>query len=175
MVEAAGWLGIESDHPFGLAALPYGSYTAAHHRGTHRVGVAIGDRVLDLTTATDRLLPGRAHLFRNGSLDEFLAAGEAAWSGVRADITRWLSVDQFRPAIEDLLVPAADVELRLPFTVADYVDFYASEHHATNIGRIFRPNSEPLTPNWKHLPIGYHGRAGTVVVSGTDVVRPTGH
>jgi fumarylacetoacetase len=174
MVEAAGWLGIESDHPFGLAALPYGSYTAAHHRGIHRVGVAIGDRVLDLTTATDRLLPGRAHLFRTGSLDEFLAAGEAAWSGVRADITRWLSVDQFRPAIEDLLVPAADVELRLPFTVADYVDFYASEHHATNIGRIFRPNSEPLTPNWKHLPIGYHGRAGTVVVSGTDVRRPCG-
>ncbi len=64
--------------------------------------------------------------------------------------------------------------MHLPFTVADYVDFYASEHHASNVGRIFRPDSEPLTPNWKHLPIGYHGRAGTVVVSGTDVVRPTG-
>ena len=64
--------------------------------------------------------------------------------------------------------------MHLPVEVADYVDFYASEHHATNVGRIFRPDSEPLTPNWKHLPIGYHGRSGTVVVSGTDVVRPSG-
>ena len=64
--------------------------------------------------------------------------------------------------------------MHLPVEVADYVDFYASEHHATNVGRIFRPDSEPLTPNWKHLPIGYHGRSGTIVVSGTDVVRPSG-
>ena len=67
-----------------------------------------------------------------------------------------------------------EVTLHLPFEVADYVDFYASEHHASNVGRIFRPDAEPLTPNWKHLPIGYHGRAGTVVVSGTPVVRPSG-
>ena len=71
--------------------------------------------------------------------------------------------------------PLAEVELRLPFEVADYVDFYASEHHASNLGRLFRPdNPEPLMPNWKHLPVGYHGRAGTVVVSGTDIVRPSG-
>jgi fumarylacetoacetase len=174
MTQAAGWLGIRPDHQFGLAALPYGSYTAAHHAEVNRVGVAIGDYVLDLTTATDRLLPGRAHLFRSGSLDEFLAAGDGAWAQVRAELTRWLSDDQCRPAIEDLLIPAQDADLRLPFTVADYVDFYASEHHASNIGRIFRPDSEPLTPNWKHLPIGYHGRAGTVVVSGTPVRRPCG-
>ena len=69
----------------------------------------------------------------------------------------------------------AEVELRLPFEVADYVDFYASEHHASNLGRLFRlANPEPLMPNWKHLPVGYHGRAGTVVVSGTDIVRPSG-
>jgi fumarylacetoacetase len=66
------------------------------------------------------------------------------------------------------------VELRLPFEVGDYVDFYASEHHATNLGRMFRPGSEPLTPNWKHLPIGYHGRSGTVVASGTPIRRPHG-
>ena len=70
------------------------------------------------------------------------------------------------------LVPVGEVTMHLPVEVADYVDFYASEHHATNVGRIFRPDSEPLTPNWKHLPIGYHGRSGTIVVSGTDVVRP---
>ena len=174
MAEAAEWLGIPADHPFGLAALPYGSYASPRHAGALRVGVAIGDHVLDLTNATDRLMPGRAHLFRAGSLDEFLTAGEGAWSGVRADITRWLSQEHFRPAIEDLLAPADSVEMRLPFTVADYVDFYTSEHHASNIGKIFRPDSEPLTPNWKHLPIGYHGRAGTVVVSGTPVRRPCG-
>jgi fumarylacetoacetase len=174
MTQAAGWLGIRPDHPFGLAALPYGSYTAAHHAEVYRVGVAIGDNVLDLTSAADRLLPGRAHLFRSGNLDQFLAAGDGAWAQVRAEVTRWLSDDECRPAIEDLLIPAAAVDLRLPFTVSDYVDFYASEHHASNIGRIFRPDSEPLTPNWKHLPIAYHGRAGTVVVSGTPVRRPCG-
>jgi len=174
MAHAAAWLGVPPEHPFGIAALPYGSYTAAGHAEEYRVGVALGDSVLDLTTATDRLMPGRAHLFSSGSLDEFLAAGDGAWAQVRADLTRWLSEDAFRPAIEDLLVPAAAVTLRLPFTVADYVDFYASEHHATNIGKIFRPDSQPLTPNWKHLPIGYHGRAGTVVVSGTAIRRPCG-
>ena len=70
--------------------------------------------------------------------------------------------------------PLAEVELHLPFEVGDYVDFYASEHHASNVGRIFRPDQEPLLPNWKHLPVGYHGRAGTVVASGTDIVRPCG-
>jgi fumarylacetoacetase len=174
MAKAAAWLDVAPDHPLSLAALPYGSYTAAHHAEEFRVGVAIGDSVLDLTTATDRLLPGRAHLFTSGSLNEFLDAGDGAWAQVRAELTRWLSDEQFRPAIEDLMVAASAVQLRLPFSVADYVDFYASEHHAINVGRIFRPDGEPLTPNWKHLPIGYHGRAGTVVVSGTDVRRPCG-
>jgi fumarylacetoacetase len=174
MAQAAAWLGIAPDHLFGLGALPYGSYSAAHHAGEYRVGVAIGDSVLDLTTAADRLMPGRAHLFRSGSLDEFFAAGRTAWDQVRAELTEWLSGDRYRPALEDLLVPASSVSLRLPFTVADYVDFYASQYHASNIGRMLRPGSEPLTPNWKHLPIGYHGRAGTVVVSGTDIRRPCG-
>jgi fumarylacetoacetase len=174
MTQAAAWLEVAPDHPLGLAALPYGSYTAADHAEEFRVGVAIGDSVLDLTTAVDRLLPGRAHLFTSGTLDDFLDAGDGAWAQVRADLTRWLSQEHFRSAIEDLIVPASAVQLRLPFTVADYADFYASEHHATNVGRIFRPDGEALTPNWKHLPVGYHGRAGTVVVSGTDIRRPCG-
>ena len=174
MAQAAAWLGVPPDHPFGLAALPYGSYTAAHHAEECRVGVAIGDCVLDLTRATERLLAGRAPLFASGCLDEFLAAGERCWGQVRAELTRWLSHDQFRPALEDLLIPAAAVSLRLPFTVADYVDYYASAYHAGNLGQILRPGTEPLTPNWKHLPVGYHGRAGTVVVSGTEIRRPCG-
>ncbi|PZR87165.1 MAG: fumarylacetoacetase [Candidatus Nephthysia bennettiae] len=168
------WLAVPADHPFGLQTLPYGSFSQAHHPARRRVGVAIGDRVLDLTTATERLMPGRAAEFSSGALDHFLAVGDGAWAQVRTALTDWLSQDHFRSAIEDLLVPADSVTMHLPFTVADYVDFYASQTHATNVGRMFRPGGEPLTPNWKHLPIGYHGRAGTVVVSGTEVRRPSG-
>ncbi len=168
------WLQVPDGHPFGLQTLPYGSFSDARHPAMRRVGVAVGDQVLDLTAATGRLLPGRAGEFAAGTLDPFLAAGDAAWSHVRASVTHWLSDDSFRPALEDLVVPAGSATMHLPFTVADYVDFYASEQHATNIGRIFRPDAEPLTPNWRHLPIGYHGRAGTVVVSGTPIRRPCG-
>ena len=172
--QAAGWLGIEAGHPFGLQTLPYGSFTTPDRPSEPRTGVAVGDRVLDLSAATDRLLAGRAHLFSSGRLDAFLDAGDLAWEQIREAITAWLSRDEFREAIEDLLVPAESATLHLPFTVADFVDFYASEHHASNVGRIFRPGGDPLTPNWRHLPIGYHGRSGTVVVSATPVRRPYG-
>ncbi len=173
-IMAAAWLGIAPDDPFGLDTLPYGSFTPAHRPGQPRVGVAVGDRILDLGALTGRLLPGRAHLFSGGNLDLFLAAGRRAWDQVRADLQTWLSDEAYREAVEDLLVPASMAELHRPFAVGDYVDFYANEYHATNIGRIFRPGSEPLTPNWRHLPIGYHGKAGTVVASHTPVRRPCG-
>ncbi len=173
--QAAAWLAVPADHPFGLETLPYGSFTTADRPARPRTGVAIGEHVLDLSAATARLLPGRAHLFSSGRLDAFLAAGNGAWAQVRAALVHWLSRDTFRAALEDLLVPVPEAALHLPFTVADYVDFYASEHHASNVGRIFRPDAaDPLTPNWRHLPIGYHGRAGTVMVSGTPVRRPHG-
>ena len=173
--QAAAWLAVPADHPFGLETLPYGSFTTADRPAQPRTGVAIGEHVLDLSAATARLLPGRAHLFSSGTLDAFLAAGHGAWAQVRAALVHWLSRDTFRAALEDLLVPVPEAGMHLPFTVADYVDFYASEHHASNVGRIFRPDAaDPLTPNWRHLPIGYHGRAGTVVVSGTPVRRPCG-
>jgi fumarylacetoacetase len=173
--QAAAWLAVPADHPFGLGTLPYGSFTTADRPGEPRAGVAIGNHVLDLSAATARLLPGLARLFSAGTLDAFLAAGDGAWTQVRADLVSWLSGDTYRVAVEDLLVAAADATMHLPFTVADYVDFYASEHHASNVGRIFRPDAaEPLTANWRHMPIGYHGRAGTVIVSGTPVRRPCG-
>jgi fumarylacetoacetase len=107
-------------------------------------------------------------LDRPGNLDAVLAAGPTAWQELRLEIAD-------RAAGGSGLIPLATVDLLLPFTVADYVDFYASEHHATNLGRILRPGQEPLQPNWRHQPVGYHGRAGTVVVSGTPVRRPSGH
>ena len=98
----------------------------------------------------------------------FLAAGPDTWRQVRAAIGDELRADRTP------LLALSETTPVLPYSVADYVDFYASEQHATNAGRIFRPGAEPLTPNWKHLPVGYHGRAGTVVVSGTAVRRPWG-
>ncbi|MGO9083310.1 MAG: fumarylacetoacetase [Streptosporangiaceae bacterium] len=171
---AAAWLGIDPGDPLGLQTLPYGSYSAPHHAAQRRVGVAVGDRILDLTTAAQRLLPARAHLFAAGSLDGLLAEGHLAWAQVRAELTAWLSRDSYREAIEDLLVPAAHAQLHLPFTVMDYADFYCSRQHAENIGAIFRPGAEPLAPSWRHLPAGYHGRSATVVPSGTPIRRPCG-
>jgi fumarylacetoacetase len=126
-----------------------------------RVGYRAGDAVVDLAAAS------LGDAFREPSLNAFMAQGPAAWqeAGERA---RELA------AAGSHVLPLDAVEPRLPFAVADYVDFYSSEEHATNLGRLFRPGSEPLLPNWKHLPVGYHGRAGTVVVSGTQVVRPCG-
>ena len=167
------WLGLSPDDPFGLHVLPCGSFrTASSERA--RVGVAVGPYVLDLTTASAALAPALAGLFADGTLDRLLAAGHRTWAEVRELVRAWLTSDADRAAVERCLLPAAEASMQLPFAVADYVDFYSSEHHATNVGRIFRPDSEPLTPNWKHLPVGYHGRAGTVVVSGTPVVRPSG-
>ena len=174
-MSAVSPLAVPHDALFGVRNLPYGVFsTAADPR--RRIGVAYGDHVLDAGRAALATgAPGElADLLAAPSLNPLLAAGRPTWTRVRAALTGWLTADARRAAVEACLVPRTDVALHLPFEVADYVDFYASEHHATNLGRIFRPGSEPLTPNWKHLPIGYHGRAGTVVVSGTPVIRPCG-
>ena len=134
-----------------------------------RVGVRIGDSVLDLSP-----LLGGEQVFAEPSLNAFMAQGRARWSDVRNRITELLTDPRHRRDVEAALHPLSGVRLHLPFEVGDYVDFYASEHHATNVGRLLRPGSEPLMPNWKHLPVGYHGRSGTVVLSGTPITRPLG-
>jgi fumarylacetoacetase len=152
-----------ADSEFGIDNLPYGIFSTP---GTQaRVGVRYGDNVIDLAVALgdpDFSLPG---------LNAFMARGRSRWVEIRSSVTDMLTGGT-TPA--EAIVPASDVTMHLPFEVADYVDFYASEHHASNIGRLFRPDAEPLPPNWKHLPVAYHGRAGTVVVSGTDITRPRG-
>ncbi len=143
---------------FGLDHLPYGVYST---EGTApRVGVRYGDTVVDAAGVT-----GRAEL-AEPALNAFMALGPEAWTETRAVLAERV------PGAE--AVPLDAVALHLPFRVGDYVDFYASLDHASNVGRIFRPGAEPLLPNWRHLPVGYHGRGGTVVVSGTPVVRPCG-
>ncbi|WP_049572547.1 fumarylacetoacetase [Nocardiopsis sp. SBT366] len=167
------WLDIAPDSQFGPATLPYGVFSTEGDPAT-RVGVAIGGHVLDLGALARALDAPFAAAVSGPDLDALLAAGRPVWEQVRAALTSWVTDPAHEAAVRPHLVDRAAVSLHLPFTVADYVDFYASEHHATNVGRIFRPEQEPLTPNWKHLPIGYHGRSGTIVVSGTDIVRPTG-
>ncbi len=108
-----------------------------------------------------------SNLIRGQTLDTFLGGGRSEWEETQARI------DELIGSGSDP-TPLHSVQLHMPFSVADYVDFYSSEEHATNLGKILRPGQEPLLPNWKHLPIGYHGRAGTVIVSGTDVKRPSG-
>jgi fumarylacetoacetase len=161
---------IDPGGPFGFHHLPYGVF---RHGDRQRIGVRVGDLVLDLdgAEAADLILAGGA--LRRPDLNGFLALGRPQWTAVRARITELLT-DEAHRAVAPLLIPVSDVELALPFAVGDYVDFYSSEQHAANVGQIFRPGQPPLLPNWKHLPVGYHGRAGTVVVSGTGVVRPCG-
>jgi fumarylacetoacetase len=152
---------------FGAAHLPYGVVVVG---GVRRPAVRIGDHALDLAAAEEAGLVAAGGALRAGSLNPFLAAGPVVWRAVRQRLTELVADARTAP----LLHPLATVTPVLPFEVGDYVDFYSSEHHASNVGRIFRPGQPPLLPNWKHLPVGYHGRAGTVVVSGTPVVRPCG-
>jgi fumarylacetoacetase len=155
-----------TEHPFGRHNLAYGT---AVLDGAPRLVVRMDDDVVDLATACAALRPDLVELVDAAVLNPLLEAGPESWRALRTAVRAWHDDD-----LASYRRPLAGLELRLPFEVADYVDFYASEHHATNVGRLFRPDGEPLTPNWKHLPIGYHGRSGTVVVSGTDIVRPAG-
>jgi fumarylacetoacetase len=156
----------------GGETLPYGVFSPPD--GAPRVGVKSGDEVLDLAGLARALDRADAHVFSRPSLNALMELGPARWHEIRSWVLSLVRDDARRALVDEHRIPLDTVTMQLPIEVADYVDFYASEWHATNVGRIFRPDSPALPPNWRHLPIGYHGRAGTVVVSGTDVVRPHG-
>lgn len=156
---------------YGIAHLPYGSFSVAD--GSPQLGVRIGDHVAavaDVLPDTSDLRP----LVNAPNLDRLLASNRPTWDRLRTALQDALSSDSHTARIEESLHPLAGVTLHMPFTVADYVDFYGNEFHATNVGHIFRPEMAPLLPNWKHLPVGYHGRSGTIMVSGNDIRRPHG-
>lgn len=153
---------VPDDSLFGAENMPYGVF--APPGGGFRVGARLGDSVLDLAALLDD------SVFARSDMSTFLAQGHHRWREVR-DRLRELA-DTALPV--DAVHPVSSVRMALPVRIGDYVDFYASIDHATNLGRLFRPDSEPLLPNWRHLPVGYHGRAGTVVVSDTPVIRPRG-
>lgn len=174
---------VRPDSHFPIQNLPYGVFRP-RSGGALRVGVAIGDYVLDLAVLDDAghfnetVLAGTG-VFCQPSLNAFMALGQTAWRAARAQIQRLLSADE--PTLRDnvtlrdaALLRQSDVELLLPAQIGDYTDFYASKYHASNVGMMFRGKENALMPNWVHLPVGYHGRASSVVLSGTNVRRPLG-
>ncbi|MGD9863445.1 MAG: fumarylacetoacetase [Pseudodonghicola sp.] len=163
------------DCPFPLNNLPYGVYSIAD--GEPHCGVAIGDKILDVTAAEAEGLIALADvpLFDVPFWNELMEEGPAVWAALRDRLTALLAEgSDERAAVEPLLVPMADAEMHMPFAVSEYTDFYAGKNHAFNVGSIFRGPENALPPNWLHIPIGYNGRASSVVVSGTDVRRPWG-
>ena len=168
---------------FPIQNLPFGAVRRRESDDAPRVGVAIGDQILDVVAALDAgclsgVAADAAARCRAATLNPLLALGPPAWSALRLALSRLLrrdgAGDRPNAAVQrKILVPMRDAELVLPVAVGNYTDFYASVHHATNVGSMFRPDN-PLLPNYKWVPIGYHGRASSIVVSGTTVHRPTG-
>jgi len=165
--------------PFPLQNLPFGVFRLRGSTETARVGVAIGDHVLDVAACSAVGLlasaPEAAAACEESSLNCLMALGPAHWSRLRLDLSRLLRSDfpMQGKVPSNALVPQAEAELQLPAEIGDYTDFFASIHHASNAGGLFRPD-QPLLPNYKYVPIAYHGRASSVVVSGTPIVRPVG-
>jgi fumarylacetoacetase len=161
---------------FPIQNLPFGAFRRGE--GEQRIGVAIGDSVLDLRALSERGLLGIIdadvpRACRVPLLNDLMALGAGAWRALRGRLSELLSNEDERSGVEPCLVATTEVAMAVPARVGDFTDFYASAHHATNVGRLFRPD-EPLLPNYKWVPIGYHGRASSIVVSGHPVRRPVG-
>ncbi|PSQ86609.1 MAG: fumarylacetoacetase [Bacteroidetes bacterium QS_3_64_15] len=179
----ASFLDVDADHPFPIQNLPYGVFTPPETT-VPRAGVAIGDHVLDLAVLNDDGLFDAPELrntrpFAQPTLNDFMALDASAWAAVRERLQTLLRTDT--PELRDdaalrerVLHPRADVTLQLPVDIGDYTDFYSSKQHATNVGTMFRGAENALKDNWVHLPVGYHGRASSVILSGRDVRRPCG-
>ena len=179
----SSFLDVDDEHPFPIQNLPYGVFTPPTST-VPRVGVAIGDHVLDLAVLSEESvfdLSGlrNARPFAQSALNEFMALDPSAWTAVRDRVQTLLRDDtaELRDDAslqERALHLRADVTLQLPVDVGDYTDFYSSKQHATNVGTMFRGAENALKDNWVHLPVGYHGRASSVILSGRDVRRPCG-
>ena len=183
-MSVASWLPVPSGSDFPLANLPYGVFRPKGGSVAH-IATAIGDHVVDLHELHRAgLFSGPllrdSRVFYEECLNGFMSLGKEAWTEARARLTDLLA-ESGDPALRsnaDLVraavLPQASVDMLLPAKIGDYTDFYSSMEHATNVGKLFRPNGDPLLPNWKWLPVGYHGRSSSVVVSGTPVRRPWG-
>ncbi len=173
----ASFIPVSPDSDFPIQNLPYGVFE--ENKQTH-VGVAIGEQILSLTLLeSNNLLGEPLNLFSGESLNPFMAAGKQTWDRIRTKITKLL--DSENPELRDhqslrdkVFFDQSQVKMLLPAKVGDFTDFYASREHATNVGKMFRDPDKALLPNWLHLPVGYHGRASSVVIDGTPIRRPKG-
>eukprot|EP00835_Amoeboradix_gromovi_P002894 NODE_175_length_15885_cov_0.420563.p4 type:complete len:304 gc:universal NODE_175_length_15885_cov_0.420563:14287-13376(-) len=167
----------DSNHHFSINNIPFGIFST--EGSNRRAGTAIGDFVVDLAKLTDlKLLKVGNNVFNRPVLNEFMAMGRPVWSDVRKQLIRILSKDckdlQNHPQRDEVLIPLSKITMHMPARIGDYTDFYASKEHATNVGTMFRGKDNALMPNWTHLPVGYHGRSSSIVVSGTSIRRPNG-
>lgn len=173
----SSWVTIPQGSDFPIQNLPYGIFDDGQGA---RVGVAIGEHILDLT-AVARLngfdgVEVDVTIFSHNTLNAFMSCGKAVWTAVRQRISAILQEGEHSMQAQSstILVPMAGAKMLLPAKIGDYTDFYSSIEHATNVGMMFRGKDNALMPNWKHLPVGYHGRASSIIVSGTDIHRPKG-
>ena len=171
------WLKVSSKSDFSIYNLPFGIFST--NKKNKRIGVAIGDHVIDLHACNSldlfKHLNIESHVFKNSFLNNFIELGKEITSKVREIIQSELTNDNsLIKHNSNCIIPIDSVEMHLPVNIGDYTDFYSSIEHASNIGSMFRDPSNPLLPNWKHLPVGYHGRASSIIVSGKNIYRPKG-
>lgn len=169
---------VSSESDFPIQNLPYGVFSTKENPSP-RVGTRLGDFVVDLAfLAEQKMFDQQYDFFADSSLNRFMSTGRTVWQKVRQRLIELLSEGGDSVWEEAMraraLIPVGDVQMHLPVEIGDYTDFYASREHAANVGIMFRGKENALMPNWLHLPVGYHGRASSVVVSGIDVVRPHG-
>ncbi len=167
-------INIPTDSDFSIHNIPFGIFSSAS-RGK-RVGVAVGDHILDLVAVAELgVFDFDAKVLNQDTLNDFIALGKSTTAKVRTDIQAWLQSDQSPLAKnENLFVLQSEATMHLPVSIGDYTDFYSSIEHATNVGKMFRDPENALLPNWRHIPVGYHGRASSIIVSGHDIHRPKG-
>ena len=164
---------VKPDSDFPIQNLPYGIFSTQANPHL-RVGTRLGDFVVDLSMLDDDgRFDKKYGFFADATLNRFMAAGRDVWREIRQRLIKLLGEEQ-ASLKQEALIPVQEVQMHLPVSVGDYTDFYASREHATNVGIMFRGKENALMPNWLHLPVGYHGRASSVVLSGTDVIRPRG-
>ena len=171
------WIEIPKNSDFSIYNLPFGIFST--NKNSKRVGIAIGNNIIDLLACNEldifKDLNINNNVFENNFLNDFINLGKNKTNKVREIIQQQLTDESSKIKMSSfVIIPMNEAEMHLPVKVGDYTDFYSSIEHATNIGSMFRDPSNPLLPNWRHLPVGYHGRASSIVVSGIDIFRPQG-
>jgi len=171
------WIEIPKNSDFSIYNLPFGIFST--NKNSKRVGIAIGNNIIDLLACNEldifKDLNINNNVFENNFLNDFINLGKNTTNKVREIIQQQLTDESSKIKMSSVvIIPMNEAEMHLPVKVGDYTDFYSSIEHATNIGSMFRDPSNPLLPNWRHLPVGYHGRASSIIVSGIDIFRPKG-